>query len=88
MSSNYRKKDYGGEGNKSYAHYQAVLPSAETWQTKAITLDNFNRPEWTPAWSKDQGITKANVSALYFEPDLTDEKGGDAWLKIQSVKLN
>ncbi|WP_372771556.1 hypothetical protein [Pseudoalteromonas sp.] len=82
------QKDYGGKGDKSYAHYQTVLPSATTWQTTRVSLENFSRPKWTPSWSKDKGITKANVSALYFVPDLTDEKGGKAWLKIKNIKLN
>lgn len=82
------QKDYGGTGDKSYAHYQTILPSAKKWQTHTLTFDNFSRPEWTPNWSKDKGITKANVSALYFVPNLTDEKGGNAWIKIKNVKLN
>lgn len=82
------QKDYGGEGDKSYAHYQTLLPSSNNWQTTTVTLEQFSRPEWTPNWSKDKGITKANVSALYFVPDLADEKGGKAWLKIKNIKLN
>ncbi|AIY64045.1 hypothetical protein [Pseudoalteromonas piratica] len=81
------QKDYGGTGDKSYAHYQTILPSANKWQTHSLTFDNFSRPKWTPSWSKDKGVTKANVSALYFVPNLTDEKGGNAWLKIKKVKL-
>ncbi|MEC8328611.1 MAG: hypothetical protein VX100_21365 [Pseudomonadota bacterium] len=82
------QKDYGGTGDKSYAHYQTLLPSANQWQTHTLTLDDFNRPDWTPSWSNDKGIIKANVSALYFVPNLTDEKGGNAWIKIKNVKLN
>lgn len=82
------QKNYGGDGDKSYAHYQTVLPSATTWQTTTVTFDSFSRPDWTPVWSHDKGIIKDNVSALYFVPSLTDEKGGNAWLKIKRVKLN
>lgn len=82
------QKEYGGEGDKSYAHYQVLLPATTEWQTRHVLLSDFKRPDWTPAWSKDKGIVKESVSALYFVPDLTDAEGGKAWLKIAHVELN
>jgi len=81
------QKDYGGEGDKTYAHYQTVLPAASTWTTQTVTLNDFQRPSWTPASSIDKGIITNHVSALYFVPDLTDAKGGEAYIKIQSVSV-
>lgn len=81
------QKQYGGDGDKSYAHYQTLLPSATDWQTLSVKLADFSRPDWTPQWSTDQGIVKDSVSALYFVPDLTDAEGGQAWIKIKAVEL-
>jgi len=81
------QKDYGGEGDKTYAHYQTVLPAASTWITQTVTLNDFQRPSWTPASSIDKGIITEHVSSLYFVPDLTDAKGGEAYIKIQSVSV-
>ena len=38
------QKDYGDESDKSYAHFQTVLPSSTNWQTITVSLDNFSRP--------------------------------------------
>ncbi len=81
------QKDYGTDGDKSYAHFQTVLPSSTTWQTQSVALTQFVRPEWTPTWSSNKGINKENISALYFVPDLTDEQGGEATIKISDITL-
>ncbi|GHF77906.1 hypothetical protein [Thalassotalea marina] len=81
------QKQYGGEGDGSYAHYQTILPKADNWRTQTVSLESFSRPDWTPAWSKDKGIIKDSVSALYFVPDLKDEQGGDALIKIKHLSL-
>lgn len=81
------QSDYGKEGDKSYAHYQAVLPKAEQWQKQTLTLNQFKRPLWTPASSVDKGIKLANISAIYLVPDLTDEQGGKAKLAVKSIML-
>lgn len=81
------QKEYGGEGDKTYAHYQTILPAANTWTTKTVSLNDFQRPSWTPASSKDKGIITNHVSALYFVPSLTDAEGGEAFIKIQSLQV-
>ncbi|MDK2595962.1 hypothetical protein [Pseudoalteromonas obscura] len=81
------QQEYGGQGDKSYAHYQVVLPRALTPQTQRVTLQQFTRPDWTPVWSKDRGIIKSSVSALYFVPDLTDKTGGRASMTIHQLSL-
>lgn len=81
------QKDYGGDGDKTYAHYQTKIDSADQWQQVTVDLDDFQRPSWTPQSSVDKGIIKENISALYFVPSLTDERGGNAELKIQDVQL-
>lgn len=82
------QKEYGGKGDKSYAHYQIVLPAARKWQDTEVSLTDFSRPSWTPDWSTDKGLLKANISALYFVPDLTDQTGGKAKLAVRKVELN
>lgn len=80
------QQDYGGEGDKSYAHYQYTLPAQTHWQTRCINLNDFSRPSWTPASSVDKGIIKDHVSAVYFVPDLKDERGGDGVIQIRGIK--
>ncbi|WP_231098066.1 hypothetical protein [Pseudoalteromonas luteoviolacea] len=79
--------EYGGDGDKSYAHYQVVLPKALEPKTQQVTLEQFARPDWTPNWSQDKGIVTASVSALYFVPDLTDKAGGRAMMTIHGLTL-
>lgn len=81
------QQDYGKEGDESYAHYQVTLPPATEWTTKEVALSNFSRPHWTPASSKDFGLIPERIDALYFTPQMTDEKGGNATLQIRSVEL-
>ncbi|KZN66095.1 hypothetical protein N473_11030 [Pseudoalteromonas luteoviolacea CPMOR-1] len=81
------QKEYGGDGDKSYAHYQVILPQATQPITREVTLSDFARPDWTPNWSKDQGIVSASISALYFVPDLTDKEGGNATITIHHLAL-
>lgn len=81
------QQEYGGSGDKSYAHYQTKLPASNTWQTINVALNDFARPNWTPAWSKDEGVVLQHVSALYFVPDLTDAEGGAASLAIKSLRI-
>ncbi|OCQ21041.1 hypothetical protein A7985_14760 [Pseudoalteromonas luteoviolacea] len=81
------QKEYGGEGDKSYAHYQAILPVAATPTSKRVDIASFARPDWTPEWSQDKGIVKTSVSALYFVPDLTDKAGGKAQMTIHKLAL-
>ena len=81
------QKEFGGSGDKSYAHYQFTLPSSLESNTETVMLSNFDRPSWTPSWSQDTGLIKANISALYFVPDLTDKYGGTAKIVIQSLAV-
>ncbi|KZN41459.1 hypothetical protein [Pseudoalteromonas luteoviolacea] len=82
------QKDYGGEGDKSYAHYQVVLPIAVTQTSAHIDITSFTRPDWTPDWSLDKGVVKSSVSALYFAPNLTDKAGGKAHMSIYKLALH
>lgn len=81
------QQDYGGDGDKSYAHYQYLLPSTGAWQTMTFKIDDFKRPNWTPISSEDLGIIKPNISALYLVPDLTDKVGGEATIQVRSIEL-
>lgn len=81
------QKDYGSEGDKSYAHYQITLPAASEWNNKEVDIADFTRPFWTPKESKDLGIISERVSAIYVTPSLTDEAGGEATIEIKSLDL-
>ncbi|SEA85477.1 hypothetical protein [Alkalimonas amylolytica] len=79
--------EYGEQGDQSYAHYQAVLPATTGWHSEALSLADFQRPDWTPASSVNKGIVPEHVSAIYLVPDLTDEQGGQAVLKVRAIQL-
>lgn len=81
------QQDYGGQGDKSYAHYQFTLPAQTHWQTKCINLADFSRPNWTPANSIDKGIIKEHVSAIYLVPDLKDALGGKAIIAVKNISI-
>ena len=81
------QSDYGKDGDKSYAHYQALLPKALEWQSHTLTFEQFKRPTWTPDTSQDKGLNLANISAVYLVPSLTDEQGGKAKLAVKSITL-
>ena len=81
------QQDYGGEGDKSYAHYQYTLPAQTHWQTKCINLSDFSRPSWTPASSVDKGIIKEHVGAIYLVPDLKDAVGGKAVVAVKNISI-
>ncbi|WP_245321309.1 hypothetical protein [Pseudoalteromonas sp. KS88] len=81
------QRDYGGQGDKSYAHYQYILPAQTQWGTHCVNLDDFSRPSWTPVNSIDKGIIKEHVSAIYLVPDLKDELGGEATIEVKNISL-
>jgi len=81
------QKEYGKEGDKSYAHYQIKLPATKGWTTKEVDLKDFYRPKWTPASSIDKGLLTKHIDALYFTPSMTDKDGGEAILQVRAVKL-
>lgn len=81
------QKDYGGFGDKSYAHYQYTLPVQHRWGTHCINLADFSRPSWTPVNSVDKGIIKEHVSAIYLVPDLQDAFGGEAVIEVKHIAL-
>ena len=81
------QKDYGGEGDNSYAHYQYSLPATTQWTSICVNIADFQRPNWTPESSKDVGIINKNVKALYLVPDLEDELGGHSTLEVKAIGL-
>lgn len=81
------QKDYGGAGDKSYAHYQITLPAGIDWNSQTVSLADFKRPDWTPEQSIDVGIIHDNISAIYIVPNLTDAKGGEATVEVKAIEL-
>lgn len=83
----FSQKDYGAEGDGSYAHYQTTVPASDDWRTETVTLEQFSRPSWTPASSVDKGIVANHINAIYFVPDLDDANGGSASIHIKNLVL-
>ncbi len=81
------QRDFGEQGDESYAHYQALVPAADEWRQVTLSLGDFARPAWTPSDSVDVGLLPAHIDALYFAPNLDDAVGGFAELKIKAVEL-
>jgi hypothetical protein len=83
----FSQKDYGGDGDKSYAHYQMLLPAAKDWHTVNVNVTDTTRPSWTPTNSKDLGLILENVSAIYLTPVLDDLEGGQATLNVKAIEF-
>lgn len=83
----FSQRDFGEDGDNSYAHYQTLLPAAKTWKTVTVSLADFSRPSWTPLISKDVGLILENVSAIYLAPALDDDQGGHATLNVKSIEV-
>jgi hypothetical protein len=83
----FSQKDYGGDGDKSYAHYQMLLPATKDWHTVSVNIADTTRPSWTPANSKDLGLILENISAIYLTPVLDDLEGGQATLNVKAIEL-
>lgn len=83
----FSQRDFGEDGDNSYAHYQTLLPAAEDWKTVTVSLADFSRPAWTPATSNDVGLILEHVSAIYLAPALDDSQGGHATLNVKSIEI-
>ncbi len=81
------QKEYGEEGDESYAHYQIKLPATNQWTTRQVELKDFYRPIWTPVNSIDHGILPQHIDAIYLTPSLTDKEGGEAILQVRDLKV-
>jgi len=83
----FSQRDYGEDGDNSYAHYQTLLPEAKEWKTVTVSLADFARPDWTPADSPDAGLIMENVTAVYLAPSIDEATGGRATLNVKSIEL-
>jgi len=81
------QKEYGKDGDKSYAHYQIKLPATKQWSTTEVDLKDFYRPEWTPESSTDHGIVLEHIDAIYLTPSMTDKDGGEAILQVRAIEV-
>lgn len=79
--------EYGKNGDKSHAYYQAELPATKQWVTKELSLADFKRPHWTPENSNDLGIVPAHIKTINFVPQLSDKKGGEAIIQVRAIAL-
>lgn len=84
----FAQRDYGSDGDKSYGHYQTLLPAAKEWNTAIVTLEDLARPGWTASvGSVDVGLILENVNAIYLTPALNDEEGGSAEINIKAIEF-
>ncbi|TWX70921.1 hypothetical protein ESZ36_04555 [Colwellia demingiae] len=81
------QREYGKNGDQSYAHYQIELPPTNQWSTKEVDLKDFSRPEWIPASATDYGLLPEHIDAIYLTPSMTDTDGGEAILQVRSIEL-
>lgn len=81
------QSDFGGDGDKSYAHYQFLVPASDTYVTRKLRFSDFTRPNWTPEYSKGKGLNLNNVNAIYLTPNIADSIGGKALLGVKELFL-
>ena len=81
------QRDFGEKGDNTYAHYQTLLPAAQTWTTATVTWKDFSRPAWTPAYSPNVGLLLENVSAIYLAPDVDGISGGYGELNFSAIEF-
>ena len=81
------QKDFGAEGNATYAHYQFRLPSTDKWLRKEFDFSGFKQPEWAPEHALGIPMKIENVDAIYLVPDLDYNVGETAELKVRKLLL-
>jgi hypothetical protein len=81
------QKDFGEEGNASYAHYQHVLPRSATFVDAVIKVEDFAQPEWADEASRKIALDLANVSAVYVVPVLDYTMGETGSFSLERFSL-
>lgn len=82
------QKDFGGDGNKTYSHYQYRVPAAADYSEIELNFSDFEQPNWTPEKSKSIPLKLENVNDIYLTPDVSSEAGGKSKLSVKSIVLN
>ena len=81
------QSDFGNEGDRSYAHYQYMVPASETLNTVSVNFKHFTRPLWTPRASKGKAMKLEHINAIYLTPKIDAATGGSAALSIKGLYL-
>lgn len=81
------QSDFNDKGNKTYSHFQFIVPASDTLNLKTLTFSEFTQPDWTPEESKSIPLKLENVDAIYFTPDIDGEIGGEADLSIREFYI-
>jgi hypothetical protein len=81
------QKDFGPEGNESYAHYQHVLPKSAAFVDAVVMVDDFAQPEWADEAARKIKLNLANVSAVYLVPALDYAKGETGSFALERFSL-
>jgi hypothetical protein len=81
------QKDFGEEGNGSFAHYQHVLPKSAAYVDEVVMVKDFAQPEWADEASRKIKLDLANVSAVYVVPALDYTKGETGSLSLERFAL-
>lgn len=77
--------DFSHLGDQSYAHYAAIIPKSEQWQTLQLRLSDFEQPSWAPPKAKSVGLKLANIHDIYISPNFGAE-GGEVDLAIETLQ--
>lgn len=81
------QSDFNDKGNKTYSHFQYIVPASDTLTTKIVNISEFTQPDWTPEASKSIPLKLVNVDAIYFTPDVDSDVGGEADLSINEFYI-
>lgn len=81
------QSDFGKDGDKSYAHYQYIVPASEKYTTKKLKFSNFTQPDWTPEYSKGKSLILSNINAIYLTPNVDATIGGRSSLGVMRLIL-
>ncbi len=81
------QSDFGKDGDKSYAHYQFIVPASEKITTTELSFADFTQPIWTPEASKGKAMKLENIDAIYLVPNIDAATGGKSLLGVKALYL-
>lgn len=81
------QKDFGFEGDQSYAHYQHELEASDEVVTRTLKVADFAQPSWATEESRRIPLKLANVDAIYVVPLLDYAQGETGRFVLDSFVL-
>ncbi len=81
------QKDFGEQGNQTWAHFQYRFKPSEVWKYETIDFSGFRQPDWTPEKAKKIPMKLENVDAIYLVPNLNPAIGQSATLQVKLLTI-